>query len=95
MNNREEKLPPVHPGEILLEDLLKPMGIRPYRLAKELNVPRKRISAILKGKRSITADAALRLARFLGLPPGFGLTFRCPMTWTSKRIGWAEKSKRK
>ena len=66
VNNREEKLPPVHPGEILLEDFLKPMGITPYRLAKELNVPKTRISAILKGKRSITADTALRLARFLG-----------------------------
>ena len=66
VNNREEKLPPVHPGEILLEDFLKPMGITPYRLAKELNVPKTRISTILKGKRSITADTALRLARFLG-----------------------------
>jgi len=66
VNNREEKMPPVHPGEILLEDFLKPMGITPYRLAKELNVPKTRISAILKGKRSITADTALRLARFFG-----------------------------
>ena len=66
VNDREEKFPPVHPGEILLEDFLKPMGITPYRLAKELNVPKTRISAILKGKRSITADTALRLARFLG-----------------------------
>ena len=66
VNDREEKFPPVHPGGILLEDFLKPMGITPYRLAKELNVPKTRISAILKGKRSITADTALRLARFLG-----------------------------
>lgn len=66
MNSQEGKMPPVHPGEILLEDFLKPMGITPYRLARELNVPKTRISAILKGKRSITADTALRLARFFG-----------------------------
>ncbi len=66
MNYSEEKIPPVHPGEILLEDFLKPMEITPYRLAKELNVPKTRISAIIKGKRSITADTALRLARFFG-----------------------------
>jgi addiction module HigA family antidote len=66
VSNCEEKLPPVHPGEILLEDFLKPMGITPYRLAKELNVPKTRISAILKGKRGISADTALRLARFFG-----------------------------
>ena len=51
VNDREEKFPPVHPGEILLEDFLKPMGITPYRLAKELNVPKTRISAILKGQK--------------------------------------------
>jgi addiction module HigA family antidote len=66
VNNQEEKMPPVHPGEILLEDFLKPMGITPYRLARELSVPKTRISAILKGRRSITADTALRLARFFG-----------------------------
>ncbi len=66
MNNQEEKMSPVHPGEILLEDFLKPMGITPYRLAQELNVPKTRISAILKARRSITADTALRLARFFG-----------------------------
>jgi addiction module HigA family antidote len=66
VDKHEEKIPPVHPGEILLEDFLKPMGITPYRLARELNVPRTRISAILKGRRSITADTALRLARFFG-----------------------------
>ncbi len=61
-----EKLPPVHPGEVLLEDFLKPMGISPYRLAKEIDVPRNRITAIIKGKRSITGDTALRLARYFG-----------------------------
>jgi addiction module HigA family antidote len=57
---------PVHPGEILLEDFLKPMGITQYRLAKSIGVPQRRIGEIVAGKRSITADTALRLARFFG-----------------------------
>jgi addiction module HigA family antidote len=62
MNKRD--LPPVHPGEILLEDFLKPMGITRYRLAKSIGVPQRRIDEICAGKRAITADTALRLARF-------------------------------
>jgi addiction module HigA family antidote len=64
MNIRD--LPPVHPGEILLEDFLKPMGITRYRLAKSIGVPQRRIDEICSGKRTITADTALRLARFFG-----------------------------
>ncbi len=59
-----QKLPPIHPGEILLEEYLIPMGISQYRLAKEISVPARRINEIVHGKRSITADTALRLARF-------------------------------
>jgi len=59
-------LPPVHPGEILLEDFLSPMEISRYRLAKSIGVPQRRIDEICAGKRSITADTALRLARFFG-----------------------------
>lgn len=59
-------LPPVHPGEILLEEFLTPMGITRYRLAKSIGVPQRRIDEICAGKRSITADTALRLARFFG-----------------------------
>jgi addiction module HigA family antidote len=59
-------LPPVHPGEILLEEFLKPMGISRYRLAKSIGVPQRRIDEICAGKRAITADTALRLARFFG-----------------------------
>ncbi|MBI1920563.1 MAG: HigA family addiction module antidote protein [Geobacter sp.] len=59
-------LPPVHPGEILLEDFLKPMGITRYRLAKSIGVPQRRIDEICAGKRAITADTAMRLARFFG-----------------------------
>jgi addiction module HigA family antidote len=59
-------LPPVHPGEILLEDFLIPMGITRYRLAKSIGVPQRRIDEICIGKRAVTADTALRLARFFG-----------------------------
>ncbi|WP_243373823.1 HigA family addiction module antitoxin [Geotalea sp. SG265] len=64
MTNRD--LPPVHPGEILLEDFLKPLNITRYRLAKSIGVPQRRIDEICAGKRAITADTALRLARFFG-----------------------------
>lgn len=61
-----EKMPPIHPGEILLEDFLKPLGISQYRLAKEMNVYPRKINEIVHGKRAITADTALRLARYFG-----------------------------
>jgi addiction module HigA family antidote len=59
-------LEPIHPGEILLEEFLEPMGLSQYRLAKGLSVPPRRINEIVHGKRRITADTALRLARFFG-----------------------------
>lgn len=62
----EEKMPPVHPGEILLEDFLKPLGITQYRLAKAMHVYPRKINEIVQGKRAITADTALRLARVFG-----------------------------
>ena len=61
-----EKLLPVHPGEILLEDFLKPMGITQYRLAKDIRVHPRRINEIVHGQRSISADTALRLAQYFG-----------------------------
>jgi len=67
------KLKPVTPGEILLEEFLKPMGLSQYRLAKEIGVPAQRISAIVSGKRTITADTDLRLCRFFGLSNGYWL----------------------
>ena len=67
------KLKPVTPGDILLEDFLKPMAISQYRLAKEINVPAQRISEIVAGRRSITADTDLRLCRFFGLSNGYWL----------------------
>jgi addiction module HigA family antidote len=56
----DEKLPPIHPGEILLEELLKPMGISQYRLAKDIHVPARRINKIVHGERAINPDTALR-----------------------------------
>jgi antitoxin HigA-1 len=63
---RQKKMPPIHPGEVLLEDFLKPLGISQYRLAKDLRVPPRRINEIVHGTRSITADTALRLSRYFG-----------------------------
>ncbi|WP_437557107.1 HigA family addiction module antitoxin [Acidithiobacillus sulfuriphilus] len=62
---------PIHPGEILLEDFLKPMGITQYRLAKEIGVPQRRIGEIVAGKRAVTPDTGLRLSRFFGMSDGF------------------------
>ncbi len=62
----EERLPPVHPGEVLLEDFMKPMGLSQYRLAKDIGVPALRISQIVNGKRAVTVDTAMRLARYFG-----------------------------
>ncbi len=62
----EEKMPPVHPGEILLEDFMKPLGITQYRLAKAMHVYPRKINEIVQGKRAVTADTALRLARVFG-----------------------------
>ncbi|QQS34409.1 MAG: HigA family addiction module antidote protein [Acidobacteriota bacterium] len=67
------KLDPITPGELLLEEFLRPMGISQYRLAKEIGVPAQRISEVIAGKRSITADTDLRLCRFFGLSNGYWL----------------------
>ena len=72
----EEKLPPIHPGEILLEEFLKPMGISQYRVAKEINVSPRRINEIVHGKRSISADTALRLSRYFGLSERFWMNLQ-------------------
>lgn len=65
----EELLPPVHPGEVLLEDFMKPLGLSQYRVAQDIGVPALRISQIVKGKRAITADTAMRLSRYFGTSP--------------------------
>ncbi len=71
-----KKLPPIHPGEILLEEFLKPMDISQYRLAKSVSVPARRINEIVHGKRSITADTALRLSMFFGMSDRFWLNLQ-------------------
>ena len=63
-----KKHAPIHPGEVLREDFLKPLGLSEYRLAKDIGVPPRRINEIVKGRRSITADTALRLARYFAWP---------------------------
>ena len=74
--SEEEKLPPIHPGEILLEEFLAPMGISQYRLAKDISVPARRINEIVHGKRAITPDTALRLSRYFGLSERFWLNLQ-------------------
>jgi len=71
-----KKLPPIHPGKILREEFLEPMGISQYRLAKDISVPPRRINEIVHGKRSITADTALRLGRFFAMAPQFWLNLQ-------------------
>jgi addiction module HigA family antidote len=71
-----KKIPPIHPGEILLEEFLKPMGISQYKLAKDINVHPRRINEIVHGKRSISADTALRLSRYFGLSEQFWLNLQ-------------------
>jgi addiction module HigA family antidote len=67
---------PIHPGEILMEEFLEPLGISQYRLAKDISVPPRRINEIVHGKRSITADTGLRLARFFGTTERFWLNLQ-------------------
>tara|TARA_B100000614_G_scaffold236666_1_gene234337 strand:- start:3500 stop:3790 length:291 start_codon:yes stop_codon:yes gene_type:complete len=68
-----ERLPNIHPGEILKEEFLNPMGISAYRLAKDTGIPQTRISEIIKGRRRVTADTALRLAKYFGMSARFWL----------------------
>ena len=69
----DERLPNIHPGEVLQEEFLIPLKISAYKLAKEINIPQTRISDIIHGKRRITADTALRLSRFFGTSTAFWL----------------------
>ena len=73
---KHKELPPIHPGEILREEFLEPIGISQYRLAKDISVSPRRINEIVHGKRSITADTALRLGRFFTMSPQFWLNLQ-------------------
>jgi addiction module HigA family antidote len=73
---RDDRLAPVHPGEILLEDFLKPKAISQYRLARALGVPAQRVHDLVHGRRAITADTALRLARFFSIEAQFWMNLQ-------------------
>ena len=85
----KKKLNPVHPGEVLLEEFLKPMGISQNRLALNIGVPPRRINEIVLGKRGITADTALRLAKFFGTSAEFwlGLQSQYNLDITAEELG--------
>jgi addiction module HigA family antidote len=70
------RIPPIHPGEVLLEEFLKPLGISQYRLAKDISVPPRRINEIVHGKRAITADTALRLSHYFGTSERFWMNLQ-------------------
>jgi len=72
----QKMMNPIHPGEILLEEFLNPLGLSQYRVAKEINVPARRINEIVHGKRSISVDTALRLSRFFGTSERFWLNLQ-------------------
>src|SRR5438874_1714439 len=75
-NMARRKHAPVHPGEILLEEFLRPLGLSQYRLAKGVSVPARRINEIVRGSRAVTADTALRLARYFGTSERFWLNLQ-------------------
>lgn len=85
----KRRLHPVHPGEVLWEEFLKPMGISQNRLALNIGVPPRRINEIVLGKRGITADTALRLARFFGISAEFwlGLQSQYDLDVTAEKLG--------
>ena len=74
--SEEELLPPVHPGEILLEEFLQPLGISQYRLAKDIGVSARRVNEIVHGKRAISADTALRLSHYFGMSERFWMNLQ-------------------
>ena len=83
------KMKPVHPGEVLIEDFLKPMGLSQNALARAIKVPPRRINEIVLGKRGITADTALRLGRYFGMSAGFWMNAQADydMETTKDRLG--------
>src|SRR6056297_2319275 len=88
-----ERLPNIHPGEILKEEFLDPFGISAYRLSKEIKIPQTRISQIIKGKRRITANTALRLSEFFGNSPQFWMGIQNDYDLEKERIKIEEELK--
>lgn len=91
MRKKARRLPPVHPGEVLHEDLMKPLGVSINRLARELRVPVNRISEIVNGRRGITADTALRLARYFATTPEFWMNLQAAHDLDSAQRASAER----
>ena len=85
----DDRMDPVHPGEVLLEEFLKPMGLSQNRLALDIGVPARRINEIVLGKRRVTADTALRLARYFDMSPQFwlGLQMDYDLDITADKMG--------
>jgi antitoxin HigA-1 len=79
------KLAPVHPGEVLLSDFLEPLGVSQYRVARDISVPPRRINEIVHGKRAISADTALRLARYFGTSERFWLNLQARFDLETER----------
>jgi addiction module HigA family antidote len=94
MQRRGRRLPPVHPGEILKEDLLKPLGISINRLGRDLRVPVTRMSEIVNGRRGITAGTALRLARYFGTTPEFWMNLQAAYDLDSEQRVSAKRIQR-
>ena len=82
----KDRIDPIHPGEVLYEDFLKPMGISPYRLSRSVHIDQTRISEIIRGKRSVTADTALRFGKFFGTSPNFWLNMQNRFDLEKKRL---------
>ena len=89
-----KKLPPVLPGEVLLEEFLKPLGVSQYKLAKAISVPARRINEIVHGKRAVTADTALRLSRYLGTSERFWLNLQARYDLEAEKDRLGERLKR-
>ena len=82
----KREIPPIHPGEILLEEFLKPMVISQYRVAKDINVDPRRINEVIHGRRSISADTALRLARYFGTSERFWMNLQARYDLERKKM---------
>jgi addiction module HigA family antidote len=94
MPHRRQQLPNVHPGEILLEEFLNPLGISQNRLAREIRVPPRRVNEIVLGKRGISPDTALRLARYFGTSERFWLGLQMDFDLEAARAALAETLER-
>ena len=86
--------PPIHPGEVLREEFLTPLGISQYRLAKDIHVPARRINEIVLEKRGISADTALRLGRYFGMTPQFWINLQARYDLEVAREGIEERLKK-